>query len=103
VLGLLTRFRIFGTCETLESGTCRLRNQELMMIGNQEPERLWNQEPVTIWNQESAKFGSLLKFKFRGYDVRGFSCMRDSGTKKKPSQRRYLKGPGLTCELVAGL
>jgi hypothetical protein len=73
------------------------------MIENQEPARLWNQELVTIWNQESAKFGSLLESKFGGYHVRRFSCMRDSGTKKKPSQRCHLKSPGLTCELVAGL
>jgi hypothetical protein len=28
---------------------------------------------------------------------------KDSGTTEKPSQRRYLKSLGLTCELAAGL
>jgi hypothetical protein len=36
------------------------------------------------------------------FEIRG-SRMRDSGITKKPSQRRCLKSPDLTCELVAGL
>jgi hypothetical protein len=29
--------------------------------------------------------------------------MEGSGIRRRPSQRRYLKSPGLVCELVAGL
>ena len=67
------------TCEVLESWTCETQNRE------------------------SLKFGNLLKSKFGGYGVWRFPWIRDSWISKKPSQRRYLKSSGLTCELVVGL
>jgi hypothetical protein len=80
-------------------------------LWNQEPAKHWNHEPAKHWNHElaklrnrgSAKFGNLMKSKFGGYDVWRSSCIRDSETSKKSSQRRCLKSPGLTCELVASL
>jgi hypothetical protein len=89
---LLTHFRSLRPA--------KLWNQELAKLWNHEPTKLWNQELAKLRNRESAEFGNLLKTKFGGYDAWRFSCIRDSGTSKKPSQRHCLKSPGLTCELV---
>jgi hypothetical protein len=86
-------------------------SRESTKIWNHEPAKLWNHEPAKLWNHEpakfrkweSAKFGNSLKSKFGGYEVWRFSCVIDSGTTENPSQRRYLKSPGLACEQVAGL
>jgi hypothetical protein len=74
-----------------------------MKIWNHESARLWSHEPAKLRNRESAKFGDLQKSKFRGYGIWRFPWIRDSWISKKPSQNRYLKSPGLMCELVAGL
>jgi hypothetical protein len=56
--------------------------------GDRGPAKPWNHGPANLHVQIS---------KIRG------SQMEDSGISRKPSQRRYLKSPGLACELVAGL
>jgi hypothetical protein len=68
-----------------------------------ERKKIWNPESTKFWNRESVKFGNLLKIKFGGHGAWGFLWIKDSWISKKPSQRRCLKSPGLTCELVAGL
>jgi hypothetical protein len=70
---------------------------------SREPEKIWNHESTKLWNRESVKFGNLLKIIFGGFGTWGFLWIRDLRISKKPSQRRCLKSPGSTCELVAGL
>jgi hypothetical protein len=112
--GTMMGFRVFLGFQVMCKNDSRiwlLRVNLLSISGWLKPAKLWNHELVKFWNHEpvklrnrgSAKFGNLLNSKFGGYDVWRYSRIRDSETSKKPSQRRCLKSPGLTCELVAGL
>jgi hypothetical protein len=65
-----------------------------------EPEKIWNRN---LWNSEVYWGWNLEVTKFGGYGVRRLPWIKDLRTSKKPSQRRYLKSPGLACELVAHL
>jgi hypothetical protein len=78
-------------------------SREPVKIWNLEPTKPWSHEPTEFWNWESTKFGNLLKIKFGGYGAWRFPWIKDSWISEKPSQRRCLKSPGLTCELVADL
>jgi hypothetical protein len=64
--------------------------------------KTWNLELAKFWRLEPAKFGNMLNSRFRNYNERGSSRIRDLEIMKKPSQIRHLKSPGLECQLVAG-
>jgi hypothetical protein len=81
----------------------KIWNLESTKPWSREPEKIWNPESTKFWNQKSMKFGNLLKIKLRGYGAWGYLWIKVSWISKKPSQRRCLKSPGLTCELVACL
>jgi hypothetical protein len=71
-------------------------NQEIAEVWNHEVTEIGNHGPGKLWNHGPAK--SCVQI----HEIRE-SWMKDSGIRRKPSQRRYLKSPGLACELVAGL
>jgi hypothetical protein len=81
----------------------KIWNHELAKPRSRESVKIRSHEPAKLRNRESVKFGNPLKSKFGSCGVWRFPWMRDSWISKKPSQRRYLKSPGLMCELLAGL
>jgi hypothetical protein len=89
----------------------KLWNHEPVKLWNHEPVKLWSHEPVKLWTREPAKLSAHEPVKLRGQKPAKFgshdkwrsSWIKESRIRRKPSQRRNLKSPGLMCELVAGL
>jgi hypothetical protein len=87
----IRKSRKSGIRKSWKSGIRKLRKYGIRKSresGNRGPANPWNHGPANLCVQIS--------------EIRE-SRMEDSGIRGKPSQRRYLKSPGLTCELVAGL
>jgi hypothetical protein len=89
---LCSTFDLFQDMRFLrESGARKSRKYGIRKSresGDRGPAKPWNHGPANLRVQIS--------------EIRG-SWMEDSGISRKPSQRRYLKSPGLACELVTSL
>jgi hypothetical protein len=80
-----------GTWKSWKSGIRKSRKYGIgksWESGDRGPAKPWNHRPMNLRIEIS--------------EIRE-SRMEDSGISRKPSQRRYLKSPGLACELVEGL
>jgi hypothetical protein len=81
----------------------KIRSHEHVKLWNYEPVKLWNHEPANPWTHEPVKLCGQKPAKFGSHDVWRPSWMKESGIRRKPNQRRNLKSPCSTCELIAGL
>jgi hypothetical protein len=97
--GINSRTRLLYSNFRSVSGRAILRESEARKsrkYGIRKSRESGDRGPAKPWNHGPANLRAQIS------EIRG-SRMEDSRINRKPSQRRYLKSPGLACELMAGL